>query len=79
MIAKGYFRRTTFLFKYKDKDWQYFWVLRFSQRDFIKIRIAAETLFADWDPNKPDELGDPVRDLANRIIPVLGYNPKLII
>lgn len=79
MIAKGYFRRTTFLFKYKDKDWQYFWVLRFSQRDFIKIRIAAETLFADGDPNKPDELGDPVRDLANRIIPVLGYKPKLII
>lgn len=68
--------RTKFV-DYIDRDWQYFWVTRFGLKDWKDIRIDAELLFADGDPDKPDELGDPIRDLAWRLVPVDSYKPKI--
>ena len=43
------------------------------------IIIDGENFFEDADPSKPDQLGDPIRDLAWRIVPVDTYKPKIIV
>lgn len=62
---------------YEDHDWQYFWVLKRAltkeqQEDF---EIVGEQLFADCDPLKSDDLGDPIRDFVWATAPIPIYTP----
>lgn len=62
---------------YEDHDWQYFWVIDlWYGRDFAYDYFDPEMCFEDGDPYKIDDLGDPPRDLAWRIVPVRSYTPK---
>lgn len=64
---------------YEDHDWQYFWVIKNAlvkeQRD--QFLIPGEDLFADGDPNKPDDLGDPIKDAVWYNAPPWIYVPKI--
>lgn len=64
---------------YEDKDWQYFWPAKMSMgtEEAYNFMIDGEPIFADCDPLKPDELGDPIADNAWSVFPVKSYKPKL--
>lgn len=62
---------------YDDHDWQYFWVLDTAYgRDYAREYFDAEMCFEDRDEFKVDDLGDPPRDLAWRLVPVSTYEMK---
>lgn len=67
-LYRSEFLRPHFI-DYEDHDWQYYWAAKFSMthEQFAFFEIVFEDCFADGDPDKPDDLGDPPMDFAARM------------